>query len=151
MSMRFTYQLRRSRQPAIALGGRLFRPRPLVMTSITGPKDTFADLALLDTGSDDSVFHDRVARRIGLDLSNAPTGMAGGVGGGPVQVRFAQVALRLTDGSEFREWTAWIGFTPVPLVQPLLGYAGCLQYFHANFLGDQEAVELTVNTLYPGS
>jgi hypothetical protein len=106
---------------------------------------------LLDTGADDSVFPEWIAGRIGLDLSKAPTGIAGGVGGGSASVRYAQVALRLTDGSEFRQWTAWLGFTAAPMVQPILGFAGCLQFFHANFLGDQEAVELTVNTLYSGS
>ena len=32
----------------------------------------------------------------------------------------------------------------------LLGFAGCLQFFDALFLGKDEAVELTVNSLYPG-
>ena len=73
------------------------------------------------------------------------------MGGGTGLLRYAQVKLRLSDGREFREWPAWVGFTSATLFQPLLGFAGCLQFFHANFLGDQEAVELTVNTLYSGT
>jgi hypothetical protein len=34
---------------------------------------------------------------------------------------------------------------------PLLGFAGVLQYFSADFRAAQEEVELTVNSLYPGS
>ena len=40
---------------------------------------------------------------------------------------------------------------PARLIYPLLGFAGCLQYFRANFMGDREEVELTVNSLYPGT
>jgi hypothetical protein len=35
--------------------------------------------------------------------------------------------------------------------QPILGFAGFLQYFTATFIGDREEVELTVNSLYPGT
>ena len=58
--------------------------------------------------------------------------------------------LRLTDGREFREWPAWVGFTPARLPYPMLGFAGCLQFFDAEFRGGREEVELTVNPLYPG-
>ena len=69
----------------------------------------------------------------------------------PTPLRYAEVRLRMTDGKEFREWPAWVGFTSAPLRHPLLGFAGCLQFFGANFLGDREEVELTVNSLYPGT
>jgi hypothetical protein len=44
-----------------------------------------------------------------------------------------------------------VGFTPVRLNRALLGFAGCLQFFTATFHGDREEVELTVNSLYPGT
>jgi hypothetical protein len=34
---------------------------------------------------------------------------------------------------------------------PLLGFAGCLQFFSAHFHGDREEVELSVNSLYRGT
>ncbi len=73
------------------------------------------------------------------------------MGGATVPVQYAQVTLRITDGREFREWTAWVGFTTVQLNQSLLGFAGFLQFFGSNFLGDREEVELTVNSLYTGT
>ena len=109
------------------------------------------DRALLDTAADDTVFPDAAAVTAGVDLTNAPLGEASGIGGAPVLVRYAVVELRLTDGIEYRRWTAWVGFTAARLKQPLLGFAGCLQFFGANFRGDREEVELEVNTVYPGS
>ena len=52
---------------------------------------------------------------------------------------------------ERHEWPAWVGFTPAPLRRPLLGFAGCLQFFTATFSGDREQVELDANALYPGT
>jgi hypothetical protein len=57
----------------------------------------------------------------------------------------------LAQGRERREWRAWIGFTPAHLFRPVLGFAGCLQFFTATFHGDREEVELAVNALYPGT
>jgi predicted aspartyl protease len=105
----------------------------------------------LDTGSDDTVFSERLAARIGLDLTNAPVSRLTTATLSHAPVRYAQVTLRVTDGKEQREWPAWMGFTPAKLQSPLLGFAGFLQFFTATFRGDREEVELTVNNLYPGT
>jgi predicted aspartyl protease len=117
---------------------------------MVGPADTEVCLGLLDTGATDAVFEEATAAKIGVDLTHAPLGEASGVGLVSASVRYAQVNLRVTDGREFREWPAKVGFTSAPLRWALLGFAGCLQFFHATFRGDVEEVELTVNPLYPG-
>jgi hypothetical protein len=63
------------------------------------------------------------------------------------------VSLRFpsTDTREQREWPAWVGSTSARLRQPLLGYAGFLQFFTATFEGDREEVLLTINASYPGT
>ena len=66
-------------------------------------------------------------------------------------MRYAEVTLRLATTTERHEWRAWVGFTSAKLHLPLLGFAGCLQFFDALFLGQHEQVELTVNGLYPGT
>jgi hypothetical protein len=38
-----------------------------------------------------------------------------------------------------------------PDITDLYGFAGFLQFFTAKFEGDREEVELTVNSLYPGT
>jgi hypothetical protein len=106
---------------------------------------------MVDTAADDSVLPLEVATAIGVDLTNAPTGEGKGVGNKRVRLRYAEVTLRLTDGTEFRDWRGWVGFTATRLDRPLLGFAGCLEYFTATFYGDREELELTINSSYPGT
>jgi hypothetical protein len=59
--------------------------------------------------------------------------------------------LRLTDGVEFREWPALVGFSPALVSQVLFGLTGGLQFFTATFHGDRAEIELSVNPSYPGT
>jgi hypothetical protein len=150
--MRFAYRRMQRRTPCVPLGGALVVPRPIICVTLVGPLQTWVNLALVDTGADETVFPEAVAHLLSIDLINAPSGTASGVGApGGVAVRYAQVTYRLADHQERREWVGWAGFTPVRLVTPLLGYAGCLQYFDASCLSEREIVELTVTSLYPGT
>jgi hypothetical protein len=151
MTMSFPYVLQRCNQPVLTLGGRWVRPRPLIGVTIVGPTDSRFRAGLLDTGADDTVFPERLAAVIGVDLVNAPLTQAASVTHGAIPVRLAQVRLRVTDGSEFREWPALVGFTPAPIRNALLGFAGFLQFLTSTFHGDRELVDLTVNTLCPGT
>ena len=151
MSLRYRYKSVRMRTPVVSLGGRSERPRPLVSVALVGPTNTAALEAVLDTAADDTVFPEDTAAAIGLDLSSAPTGTAAGVGGGSGVLRYAEVTLRLTDGHEQREWKGWVGFTQAKFRYPMLGFAGCLQFFDVLFRGAAEEVELTINSLYPGT
>jgi len=150
MTLRFPYRNFRPPHLIAPLGGRTFRPRPVLSVTLMGPRSSIAQDALLDTGSDDTVFPDRVAQRIGIDLTNAPLGSMGGLPQGSVPVRYARVTLRIADNQERREWEAWVGFTPAQIRFPALGFLGFLQYFTTTFHGDREEVELTVNGQYPG-
>ena len=151
MSMVFSYRPIPVQQPLWSLRGRTERPRPLFPVTVVGPKGSVLRLCLLDTGSDDTVFHEKELATLGIDLTNAPTNTATGVGNVPLALRYAEVRLRIAGNGERREWTARIGFTAAPLHQPLLGFAGFLEYFTATFHGDREEVELTVNSLYAGT
>ncbi len=151
MTMRFHYRLYTVAQPVITLGGATARPKPVIPVSVIGPAGTVCKDSLLDTGADDTILPENIAVALGIDLSRAPTGTASGVGKKAYPVRYAQVPLRVSDGQEQREWEAWVAFTAAPLHRPLMGYAGFLQFFGANFLGDVKVVELTVNSAYPGT
>ena len=150
MSLRFPYQPFQVGQPLVSLGGRLTRPRPIIPVTLIGLLRAVLTSGLLDTGADDTIFPELLAQRLGLDLSNAPQGSGAGFGMHAAVLRYAEVPLRIADSNERREWQAWVGFTSAPLRQPLLGYAGFLQFFTASFHGDFEEVELTVNATYPG-
>jgi hypothetical protein len=136
---------------AAPLGGQKTRLRPMVHVTAIGPAGTVVRHALLDTGSDDTMFRDNDAARLGIDLTNAPSGIMGGVGSPPYPVRYAPLKLRLTDGIVYREWPALVGFTPARLNRVLLGFTGCLQFFTTTFHSDRAEVELAVNPLYPGT
>lgn len=151
MSLRFPYFRVPKRQPIVSLGGKIHRPRPVIGVTILGPAGTVPYDGLLDTGADDTLFPEAVAAVIGIDLTNAPQGTAGGMGLGTIPVRYAEATLRIADNQEQREWRAWASFGPITRRYALLGYAGFLQYFTATFHGDREEVELTVNNQYPGT
>jgi hypothetical protein len=151
MSLLFPYTTFPARNPIWTLQGRHNRPRPMIFVAVIGPNGTSVERGLLDIGADDTVFPELVATDIGIDLSKAPTGRASGVGPmSAVALRYAEVVLRISDGQEHREWPARVGFTSAALHQPLLGFAGFLQFFTATFRGDLEKVELTINAAYPG-
>jgi hypothetical protein len=147
--MQFRYMQLRSPRPVISLAGRVSRPRAIIGVALIGPAGTMPQDALLDSGADDTVFPEAVAARLGLDLTNAPTGTIQSIGG-VITVRYAEVTLRVADNQERREWKALVGFSSRMPRYPMLGFAGFLQYFTATFHGDREEVEPTVNGLYPG-
>jgi hypothetical protein len=151
MSLRFRFTHVVMNRPVLPLGGRFVRPRPLIPITLVGPLGSKLLDAIADSAADDTVFDAGTAALIGVDLNNAPTGIALGVGGTPAPVRYAEIVLRLTDGHELREWKAWIGFTQAKFKYPMLGFAGCLQFFDTVLRGAREEVELTVNSLYPGT
>ncbi len=151
MSLRYRYVHAPVNRPVLPLGGRHVRPRPLIPVTLIGPGGTTVQRAIVDSAADDTIFPDRVATLIGLDLVQAPAGTGSGVGSGMIALRYAQVTLRLAAGLERREWAGWVGFTSATFSYPMLGFAGCLQYFDVLLLGAREEVELTVNALYPGT
>ncbi len=147
--MRFSYTPFKTQTPVISLGGRSSRPRPVVCVGVVGPVNANPVDAVIDSGSDETLFDESVALSIGIDLTNAPACPCGSILDQIVTARFANVTLRMTDGIEFREWPAWVGFVP-NLRRSVLGFGGFQQFFTTTLYGDDEIVELVVNRLYPG-
>jgi Aspartyl protease len=133
MTLHFRYAQVRALAPILSLGGRWVRPTPIVPVTIIGPTASRAQDGLLDTGAHDTIFPAHWAQSLGIDLTDAPVGRASVVGMPSFQIRYAQVSLRITDGVERREWPAWVGFLDARMRYPLLGFAGCLQFFTATF------------------
>lgn len=150
MTMTFSYRHTPRNSPSVPLAGLMSQPQPRITVTLLGPAGTWVGPALLDTGADECLFEDTVAARLGIDLTSVPQRTSQSIGG-PVTVRYAEVTFRVADQNEHHEWKAWVAFTSAPLCQPLLGFAGFLQYFAATFHGDREVVELTVNPTYPGT
>src|SRR6266404_710778 len=75
MSLRFPYHPISIGHAVVPLGGRWVRPRPLVAITILGPNASRARDVILDIAADDTIFSDILAAQIGLDLTNAPSGI----------------------------------------------------------------------------
>lgn len=126
-----------AKKPIPTLGGRLLRYRPVLAVRLAGPQGTRLRDALLDTGSDDTVFTDNLATLLGVDLRGAEERTIDLIGRPhPLLCRFASVQLQITDGlAETYQWAAVIGFVTAPLRYNLLGHAGFFNFFDADFQG----------------
>jgi hypothetical protein len=151
MTMTWPYRRFHTPQPIVTLGGLSYRSKPILPFTVIGPGGTVTTIGLADTGADDTILPESVAASIGLDLTGAPTGHTRGPAGlNLAAIRYAEVTLRLAQGTELREWRAWVGFVPAQLPYSLVGQAGFLRFFTTVFLPDVEEIDLTVNSLYPG-
>lgn len=119
---------------------------------LTGPTNTNVSDCLLDTGADETVFKEALAADIGVDLDLAEERLIHLAGRPqPVRCRYAAVLLRITDGvQETYEWTAVVGFVAGRLHYNLLGHAGFLQFFDADFKGADREVILLPNRSFAG-
>lgn len=147
--MKFPFWQIQFQRPSYSLHGRTTRPKPILTVSLVGPVSTVVEDARIDSGSDDTLFPEDLAVKVGVDLSHAPIEVHQSQSSGRLIVRFAEIKLRLTDGIEFREWPAKVGFV-AGLRKSVLGFGSFLQFFTTTLRGDDEIVELEVNRLYPG-
>ena len=145
------YTLCPVRTPVPALGGATLLPRPLLVLRITGPSGSRLRDGLLDTGADETILDPSVAPLIGVDLNQALEREVNLVGRGRIRCRYAPVQLRITDGiAETYQWDTIVGFAPFSLLRGLLGFAGFLQFFDADFRGAVQEVALRPNALFAG-
>jgi hypothetical protein len=107
------------------------RHRPLVPIRLIGPRVLHPIDGCIDCATDDTLFPEHLAHRLGIDLTNAPQGQAQPPGHAPILVLYHRVTLLLTDGFETCEWEAIVGFVALPLRWALLGHAGFLDFFDA--------------------
>jgi len=148
--MRFSYLPARVSRPRATLGGGQVRHRPVVPFRVTGPTGFLVRDGLLDTGADETVLEEWMAGYLGIDLSGTPEQPVNLVGRpGTIACRYATVELLITDFRETFRWSALVGFVPLKLQYQLLGQAGCLEFFDAEFRGPDRAVILTPNPSGP--
>jgi hypothetical protein len=106
--------------------------RPEVTIDVIGPRRIETIQALVDTGSDETVFPASLARAIGVQLDHASAGHASAVGGHAVQLVPGSVVLQIAEGGRVYRWQSTVGFLEVEQPEDevaLLGYAGFLEFF----------------------
>ena len=126
--------------------------RPFVPLTVIGPSGHFRffNRALVDPGSDDTIFPLAIAGRLAVSL-RADHGHRVRWRGQIYPLQFGDVELQMTDTITTFRWPAIIGFSDAPISYRILGYAGCLQFFDVTFRGDDHLVELEPNRSYPGN
>ena len=124
--------------------------RPIVPVIVKGPATRRRSKAVVDTGSNDTIFPLKLAHVLGIQLGTPVTHHVVWHGQSfPMQ--FATVDLELSDGWAGFRWSATVGFTLAPFPYALLGIRGCLQFFDATFCGKDLAVEFTINSSFSGT
>lgn len=149
--MKFPYMAVPTRRPVPSLSGQQVRYRPVIAVILGGVANPQLRDGLLDTGADDTAFSDAIVPDLGIDLSGSEQRTISLAGRPhPVLCRYAQVELRISDGVEIFEWPATVAFVAAKLHYSLLGQAGFLQYFSADFDGESHVVTLTPKPSFPG-
>jgi len=122
------------------------RWRPLIPVRLLGPTGLWWDFeqALLDPGADDTVFPIDFAAVLEVKLRPA-TKHGLRWRGQRYGLRFGGVSLQIGNAHTTWRWPALVAFSQAPLRYPILGNCGCLQFFNANFLGEDLEVELEKN------
>jgi hypothetical protein len=129
----------------------MIRYRPIVSVRLFGSLGSRLYDGCLDCASDNTIFPLSLARKLGIDLSAAPQGLAHPIGGITIPYSYAAVKLQLSDGLETCEWQATVGFVDLPLRWALLGHAGFLDSFDTHLQGARREVVITANALFPGT
>lgn len=135
--------------PAIA-DGILYRPE--IVIDVIGSRDRASIQALVDTGSDETVFPMSLARAIGVEVDRESVGKASAVGGHEIDLLPGAVTLQVAQDGQVWRWRAVVEFLDVREPEnevALLGYAGFLEYFRATFDSENLELELDSNSRLP--
>jgi hypothetical protein len=127
--------------------------RPEVPLRIIGTSGALALWALVDAGSDDTLFPLSVGQMIGATMDATQTWKVEGIGGQAVPIVLGEVVLELSDGTQTLRWPAKIGLVSFAAPQDeiaLVGHAGCLDYFRVTYDGHLRTLEIEMTPAFPG-
>lgn len=145
--MRFRYASYEVEPSLTVPDGVLYRPE--IVIDVIGSRRTETIQALVDTGSDETVFPMSLARAIGVQLERDATGQASAVGGHAIELVPGSVTLEITQADVTYRWDAVVQFLDVDQPEDevaLLGFAGFLEFFKATFDGDSRELQLTAGS-----
>jgi hypothetical protein len=138
--VKFRYMAVHTKKPVPSLAGQQVRFRSVLGVELVGAGTPQLRDGLLDTGADDTVVSDALAIVLGVDLSHAEQRSIALAGRPqPVLCRYSSLLIRISNGTEVFEWPATVGFVSARLHYALLGQAGFLQFFSADFDGESHA------------
>lgn len=128
-------------------------PLPIVPVRFVGPTGHRTIDTVLDTGSAECMLSVAVARQLGItvDTSNTPDGFVRGIAQVPKRFWRRTIEIRLADGIAGYAWTTNVAITDADPRFPVLGWAGCFEFFRTTFLGDPRRATLESLTSFPGA
>jgi hypothetical protein len=116
--------------------------RPIIAVIIEGPRGKRILDGLLDTGADRTIFPQREAKSIGVELPREPDGSFKTAGGVSIPYRLADAVLELRGFDTSLRWKSRIAFADDPLSIIHLGLRGFLEFFHCTFQGPERKLLL---------
>jgi len=148
--MRFPYSLSIAR--SIDAGDEIVILRPEVPIRVFGPTGAAELLALVDTGSDNSILPLSIAHDLGIETTLGKGPSASAYGGQRIALSFADVLLELSQDEVVLRWSSRLYFADFPGDSEkavILGHEGFLDYFTATFDGENCVATLEPNESIP--
>ncbi len=148
--MRFPYTLSVAR--SIDNGEEIVLLRPEIPIRVYGPAGAAEMLALVDTGSDNSILPLSIARDLGIKTTLGKGPAATAYGGQQIALSFAEVELEVSQDDTLVRWRSRLYFADFPGDMEkavILGHEGFLDYFTATFDGGDCVVTLEPNDGIP--
>lgn len=124
--------------------------RPIIAVTIIGPHGLRLQTdALIDTGSDVTLFSSDVARRLMIDLTGIPALPVMTAVGPVATYQPFDLTLEIRRPPEVIRWTGRAGFLPRPMSLGILGTKGFFEFFDLNYSHRNRGVEITVSDPLP--
>ena len=125
--------------------------RPEVMITVHGRNGSGDFLALVDTGADNTILPESIARDLGITLERCKGPSATAFGGQEIALSFADIELELVHPDGRYRWETRVYFVSGNSDKEaiILGHQGFLDYFIATFDADECAVDLQPASFLP--
>ncbi len=122
--------------------------RPEIPVTVSNGPDQISLVALVDTGSDHTIFPRRIARLLNIALTADEAPSASAYGGSKLDFVQGEITVHVEDENEqadFKVPVCFFEFDDPEQEIAILGFSGFLEYFTATFEGDQAILTLVPN------
>ncbi len=117
--------------------------RPIVPVRLLGPNGRWSTIdALIDTGSDVTLFPERLAERLGVNLDNVPEIPLTSALGSIATYRAVDLTLELPRFPDTLRWQGIVGFLPRQMTYGLLGTRGFFEFFDLRYSARRQITEI---------
>ena len=117
--------------------------RPIVPVRLLGPNRHWSTIdALIDTGSDITLFPERLAERLGVDLTDIAEVPLTSALGTIATYRAVELTLELRRFPDTMRWQGVVGFLPRHMTYGLLGTRGFFEFFDVQYSARQRFTEI---------